>query len=149
MILAAGALLVAVRVSSANTESPSSSAASTAIEQGRHIVESVAMCVDCHSPRLPTGMFDPARSLQGSLLGFQPRMEMPWAAAAPGIAGLPGFDDQVVLHLLTRGMRPDGSMPRPPMPNYRMTETEARAVMAYLRSLPSGAENPASVAALK
>ncbi|MBI5424207.1 MAG: c-type cytochrome [Opitutae bacterium] len=33
------------------------------------------------------------------------------------------------------GVKPDGSMPRPPMPQFRLSEEDARAVVAYLRAL--------------
>jgi mono/diheme cytochrome c family protein len=106
------------------------------IERGRALVENVAMCADCHTPRLPTGAFDRARWLQGGPVGFKPLMEMPWAAVAPGIAGLPGYTEEQGVAFLMTGKRPDGRECLPPMPAYRLSGDEARAVVAYLRSLP-------------
>ena len=106
------------------------------VAQGRHIVENVAMCVDCHTPHLPDGRLDPDRMLQGSLLPFAATVPMPWAPAAPGIAGLPTFtNDEAAVKFLMSGQTQHGTPLRPPMPSYRMSETEARAVVAFLRSL--------------
>ncbi len=129
---AAGGLLATVCVS-AQTQ-PSSA---ELIERGRHLVQDVVGCGDCHTPRLPDGQLDPAKVMQGAVLGFKPLVEMPWNPAAPSVAGLVGRDDPTVLHVLTKGVRPDGSMPLPPMPGFRMSDDEAKAVIAYLRSLPS------------
>jgi mono/diheme cytochrome c family protein len=103
---------------------------------GRHLVRDVALCGDCHSPRLPTGAFDENRWLLGAPIPFQPTIDMPWAFAAPPIAGLQGFTDDQLVALLKTGARPDGSRPLPPMPAFKLTEEEARAVVAYLRALP-------------
>jgi len=37
--------------------------------------------------------------------------------------------------LLTTGVWRDGKRPRPPMPQFRMTQQDAQAVVAYLKSL--------------
>jgi hypothetical protein len=59
---------------------------------------------------------------------------MPWANTAPEIAGLPGWkDEQIVTFLMTGKL--DGKEPNPPMPGYRFSAVDARAVVAYLRSL--------------
>ena len=134
ILITIGALWAAASAFATNPPAPTDP---ELIERGRHIVEAVAMCVDCHTPRLPTGQLDPDHALQGAALGFAPLAEMPWAPAAPSIAGLAGRNEADVLHLLTRATRPDGTAPLPPMPAYRMSVDEARAVIAYLRSLPS------------
>jgi mono/diheme cytochrome c family protein len=126
---AAGALLL-------NLASPASAVQPDArIDTGRHLVEDIGLCADCHSPRQADGSFDRSRWLQGAPLGFAPTAPMPWAPAAPGIAGLPTLTDAQVIHLLTTGERPDGTRPLPPMPAYRLSPAEAEAVVAYLRSL--------------
>ncbi len=111
------------------------------VARGRHIVENVAMCVDCHTPHLPDGRLDPDKALQGSPLPFAPTVPMPWANTAPALAGLPTYpDDEAAIKFLTSGQTNHGAAPRPPMPSYRMSRDEAKAVVAYLRSLktPTG-----------
>jgi cytochrome c553 len=97
------------------------------------------LCGDCHTPRLESGEPDMSRSLQGTPTGMTPTVEMPWATIAPPIAGIPGHysEDQFVAFLQT-GVRPDGSRPLPPMPPYRLNEDDARAVAAYIATLPRG-----------
>lgn len=114
------------------------------VVEGRRIVNQIGLCVDCHSPRNPDGSFDTARTLQGSPLPFAPTVPMPWAPFAPNIAGLPTMTDEQAMVFLTSGVRPDGSHPLPPMPEYRFSNNEASAVLAYLRTLPPA---PAVVAA--
>ena len=114
---------------------PSAAPGSALIERGRHLVENVSMCIDCHSPRLPTGEFDRSRWLQGGPLGFKPLAEMPWMPFAPGIAGLPGYTDEQAVKFLMTGERPSQTPTLPPMPPYRLNKDEAEAVVAYLRSL--------------
>ena len=107
------------------------------VRLGRYLVTHVAMCADCHTPRGPGGKLDMSRWLQGAPIGSRPLHPRPWAVRAPGIAGLPaGWTTAQVVHLLRTGERPDGSHPLPPMPPYRMDGRDARAVAAYLASLP-------------
>ncbi len=105
------------------------------VSRGEHLVTKVAMCQDCHSPRLEDGQFDPEGWLTGAVLGFEPSMEMPWSPVAPPIAGLPTLTDEEALTFLTTGVLPDGRRPLPPMPEYRLTPDEAGDVIAYLKSL--------------
>ena len=128
-------LLVGAILSLASAFPATATPSPDALERGRHLVEDIGMCADCHSPRMADGSFDRARWLSGAPLGFAPTVDMPWAAAAPAIAVLPAFSDEHVIRLLTTGRRLDGTQPLPPMPAYRFTSAEAAAVAAYLRSL--------------
>jgi len=109
---------------------------SALIERGKYIVEGVAMCGQCHTPRNSQGGPDSGQALQGAPLWLQPATPVGvWPSQAPRIAGiLPGSDDQMVT-LLTTGIWRDGKRPRPPMPQFRMTPQDAQAVVAYLRSM--------------
>ncbi len=111
------------------------------VARGKYIVEQVAMCADCHSPRGPKGEFIRERWLQGAPLDFKATVPMPrWAEAAPPLAGLPGWTEKEIVALLTTGKDQKGELPDPPMPQYRMTRDDASAVAAYLTSLapPAG-----------
>ena len=110
-----------------------------ALTRGEYLVERVGMCADCHSPRDETGRFIPSQWLGGSPIGFAPKHKMPnWAEAAPPLAGLPeGYTQTQLAAFLETGRRQDGSEPRPPMPPYRFSRTDAEAVAAYLASLRS------------
>lgn len=106
------------------------------IERGQYLVERVSMCVDCHSPRNEKGEFIREHWLGGSPLDFKPLNPMPWAETAPPLAGLPGWKTDEAVKLLTTAVAPTGNPLRPPMPGYKMNQQDARAVVAYLKSLP-------------
>lgn len=120
----------------AATSEASSAVHETLIAKGKHLVESVGMCTDCHAPRLPDGQFDMSRYLMGSELPFKPTVPMPWVAVAPPIAGLPTLPtDEAAIEFMMTGKRPSGAPVMPPMPQIRLKRDEAEAVVAYLRSL--------------
>jgi mono/diheme cytochrome c family protein len=73
--------------------------------------------------------------MHGGPLPFKPTIDMEWVEVAPRLAGMLVFTDAHVRSVLTTGKRPDGSMPRPPMPPYRLNEADAAAIIAYLRTL--------------
>ena len=107
-----------------------------AIERGRYLVEQVAMCADCHSPRGEKGRFIAGKEYTGAPLGFAPSVPMPaWADTAPLIAGLPNYTSAQAVEFLMTGARPTGVPVRPPMPEYRMNQADAEAVVAYLKSI--------------
>ena len=60
---------------------------------------------------------------------------MKWAVKAPAIAGLIGYTKQQGIRLLTEGITSDGRIPSPPMPPFRLTPSDAEAVVDYLKSL--------------
>ena len=131
MLGSAGALVLVLaacaRKQGESKESP--------VERGRYIVTRLGMCVDCHSP-WKEGHPDPDRMMVGSKLGFAPIGEVPgWQAAAPALAGLETGSEEEVVKVLTAGIKADGKPPRPPMPPYRMTEDDARSVVAFLKTL--------------
>lgn len=114
---------------------PTSGGREALIRRGSYLVESVGLCADCHTPRTDKGAFDRSKWLLGAALPFSPIVPMPWAPAAPPIAGLPSMTEAQGVAFLQTGKRPDGSMPRPPMPEFRLNQDDASAIAAYLKSL--------------
>lgn len=113
------------------------SAASGNVEHGRYIVESVAMCFECHSGRDARGNLMESERYMGGLIPFTPPWPNDWAMRAPRNRGLPGYDDALAMRLLTQGsIGRNGVQLRPPMPRFRMTPQDAADVIAFLRSLP-------------
>jgi mono/diheme cytochrome c family protein len=104
------------------------------IARGEYLVKNVGLCSDCHTPMTDKGP-NMELFLMGAALPFQPTVEMPWSPVAPPIAGLPSMSEEQAVVFFTRGTRPDGSLPRPPMPGFRFNDGDARAVTAYLKSL--------------
>jgi len=106
------------------------------VARGNYLVNQVAMCVQCHTPRDANGDLDRTQLLQGAPVPVSgPFPAKKWAFRAPAIAGLPGWSDDDAITLLTTGHRLNGYMPNPPMPPFRMSREDAEAVVAYLRSL--------------
>lgn len=109
------------------------------ISRGRYLVERVAMCVQCHTPRTQTGELLETRYLQGAPVPISApsTFRIEWAYKAPAIAGLPGYTEAEGIKLLMEGVTPDGRIPKPPMPKFRLSRGDAEAVVTYLKSLKS------------
>jgi mono/diheme cytochrome c family protein len=104
--------------------------------RGEYIVNNVANCIQCHTPRSADGELDRIRLLQGAPIPLaSPWPNQRWAVRAPHIAGLPGFQEEDVVSILTKGARLNGRKPQPPMPQFHLNAEDAQAVVAYLRSL--------------
>lgn len=127
----------AATINLANSADPQVSPDPALLERGEYLVRHVAMCGDCHSPRGKDGVLVPGKEFTGASLGFAPLAPMPWAAYAPGIAGLPtGWSSENMAQFLMSGNRPFDMPPvNPPMPAYRLTQADAEAITAYLKSL--------------
>lgn len=121
-----------------DTKGRAGSGGQSLIERGKYIVEDVAMCELCHTPRDEHGNPDRGRWLMGGPVQLRPTYPArDWAIVAPPLAGEPPGTKDDIIHLLTTGIwKRTGSPPRPPMPPFRMTRADAEAVLAYLKSLP-------------
>lgn len=108
------------------------------VSRGKYLVESVAMCGQCHTPRDGEGNPDRSRWLQGGSLPYTPaRADTDWPISAPRIGGnLPASEADMV-KLLTTGVWVTGNRLRFPMPQFRLNQADAEAVVAYLKSVPS------------
>lgn len=106
------------------------------IARGKYIVEGVAGCGYCHTPRDQDGNPDHARWLEGAPVFYEPARPIAgWANTAPRIAGLPPGSDAELIKLLTTSVARTGKPPRWPMPRFYMTRSDAEAVVAYLKSI--------------
>ena len=139
MFCAGRALVAATALAAAPITT--SIATDTQIERGKYLVE-LGGCSDCHTPGNLLGHPDVARYLGGSDVGF----------GIPGVGvfvgpnltpdketGLGAWSREQIVAALTTGKRPDGRMLAEIMP-WRsfasLTPYDARAVAAYLKSLP-------------
>jgi mono/diheme cytochrome c family protein len=106
------------------------------IEHGRYLVEQVIMCWECHSARDAQGNLVVGTKFKGGAMPVRPNFTGDWPNQIPRIAGLPGYDDEQAMRLLTQGaIRWDGRQLRAPMPRFRMSPQDAADVIVYLRSL--------------
>ncbi len=128
------------RQATAKTSAPQAAGAAsqTQIARGKYIVEEVARCSECHSPRDAQGNLDHSRWLQGAPIWITPvHPDTNWADRAPALAGFPGYTQAQGELILEMGRAANGGAIQPPMHTYHMTHADAEAVIAYLRSVPS------------
>jgi mono/diheme cytochrome c family protein len=133
-------ILVLARAATPEAQAPRPAAATALsgnVEHGRYLVEQVAHCIECHSGRDGRGNILEGQRYMGGQIPFAPPWPNDWATRAPRNKGLPGYNDELALRLLTQGsIGRNGAQLRPPMPRFRMTPQDAGDVIAYLRSLP-------------
>lgn len=118
------------------TSAPTIPTTQAEIARGKYLVENVAMCPQCHTPRDGNEALDHAHELEGAPEFFQaPHPDANWPLKAPRIGGNPPANDQDMIRLLTTGIWTDGKPLRLPMMPFRMSEADAKAVLAYLKSV--------------
>jgi mono/diheme cytochrome c family protein len=131
---------------SASTQKGTASAPQTqegAVSRGQYLVDNIGMCSECHTPRDAEGNLDNRHYLQGAPIWIMPVHNVTnWAMRAPAIAGLEGFTDAQAQTVLEKGIGPNGIEIQRPMHIYHMNHSDAQAIVAYLRSLPSNYTNP-------
>jgi mono/diheme cytochrome c family protein len=116
-----------------------------AIARGRYLVDHVAICGDCHTPRNALGVAQPSQYLAGSRRGVGGRRV---ANITPHNTGIGDWDAEDIVNVLTLGMLPNfdnvqGAMAevvdgRGGGPGYGDAPIDdLRAIAAYLRSVPA------------
>ena len=112
--------------------------ASVTVEYGEYLAGPIAHCMECHTPRGPTGPMLSTDLGRGGL-----RFAGPWGVSiASNIThhadGLATYSDEEIVAMIAEGRRPDGSKMLPPMPyEYlaKMSDADMKAILLYLRSL--------------
>ena len=107
---------------------------------GKYLVEEVAKCQDCHTPKLPGGELDRSKWLKGAVLDFQPIEPVKgWHKTSPDLtpAGRlwTKWGEPAILKYLQTGIAPNGRPADPPMPAYKLRPQDAEAVVAYLKTI--------------
>jgi RNA polymerase sigma factor (sigma-70 family) len=106
------------------------------IERGNYLVNQVARCGDCHTPHNAKGELDLAHHLQGADIWFTPKVKFKgeWEKRASDITAsgkASKWSEEKLIQFLSTGPKTE-----PPMPSFKLTQVDAQAVAAYLRSLP-------------
>jgi mono/diheme cytochrome c family protein len=142
--LAGGIALLALLMVSApqaqEAKRPAAPAASGGdVARGAYIVNSVAMCPTCHTPRTSDGQLNQHEWLQGGPIVYLPSQPTPnWPLYEPRIGGTLPTSDSGMITLLTTAVWIDGTELRDPMPKFHMNRADAEAVVAYLKSVRAG-----------
>ena len=137
---------------------PMVDAAPTPVERGRYIMNNVAACTFCHTPLNPDGTRDNTRLFAGvdCLIDIPPCFGMAGCMSPPDpndgfgcissrnltndATGLKNATDMQIKDAFTNGKRTDGKSLAPVMPYYifhNMTDADANAIVAYLRTVPA------------
>src|SRR5579871_1878598 len=75
------------------------------VTRGKYLVENVAMCGECHTPRDSNGALDRTKTLAGAPVILRPPNPDPnWPLTAPRIGGTPPASDADMVKLLTTGI---------------------------------------------
>src|SRR5580765_2285 len=109
------------------------------LERGKYLVEEVARCQECHTPRTETGEFDGTHWMKGATLIGVPPAPAPavWHQQSPDLTstsalwtlwGQDGFAKS-----LQTATKPQGGKAGPPMPAYMLKGVDADAMAAYLK----------------
>ena len=129
MLLALGKLQLAAETLATRTEHPARppEEAPTA-EFGSHLAQT---CIGCHGPKFAGG------PIEGGAPDWPPAGNL-----TPHTDGLADWTFDDFVRLMRKGERPDGSKVKTPMQEVTwlgrgMTETELRALWAFLRTLPA------------
>lgn len=114
------------------------------VARGLYLVDHLGVCDDCHTPR-KDGAFDLTRKLAGipCFIDESPNDPTRGCLATRNLTnhetGLKNRTDQEIKDMFLSGIRPDGTVLHPFMPYYvygNMTDDDANAIVAYLRTVP-------------
>ena len=116
------------------------SAQSDKAARGKYLVEEVARCQECHTPKLADGAFDQEKWLKGMVLPVQPIEPIKgWHKTSPDLTPSgrlwSRWKEAGLLNYLKTGLTPTGKKAEPPMPTYTMRADDAEAVVEYLKTL--------------
>jgi mono/diheme cytochrome c family protein len=116
------------------------------VARGKYLVDHVSVCIDCHTPRTNTGAPDMTKYLSG----WECFADINGPDAGGGCintanltndpTGLKNRTDEQIKTMFRDGVRPDGKPLSPVMPYWvfhNMTDDDANAVVAYLRTVPA------------
>lgn len=111
----------------------------TLLERGTYLMEGIAACGNCHTPKNAD-----ASDIKGMAYAGGFVIESPvFKAYAPNITmdietGIGSWSDAEIIHSIRDGLRPDGTLIGPPMPSpvyALMSDRDVEAIVAYLRTV--------------
>ena len=142
MVAAAGlTVLTALGLAAAANVVFAQGAPGANVQRGKYVVEEVARCQECHTPKLASGEFDKSKWLKGATLSIAPAVPMQgWHATSPDITSTSAlwqrWGNDGFAKFLETSSNPRGGKAGAPMPAYTLSAEDAAAVAAYLKTLP-------------
>ena len=109
------------------------------LARGKYLIEGIVGCGHCHTPKSPDGTLIAEKRLSGAYVIDMPGLK----SYAPNITmdeetGIGAWSDDEIVRAIRDGIRPDGTIIGPLMPNifYRnMSDNDVRAIVAYMRNV--------------
>ena len=114
--------------------------AETPAERGRYLVETIAGCGNCHTPRGPGGFVAGKHLAGGFVMDEQPFRAVTSNITPDKDTGIGNWTDAQIARAIREGIRPDGTLIGPPMPfelYRRLSDSDVAAMVAYLRTVPA------------
>ncbi|MDP9169825.1 MAG: c-type cytochrome [Acidobacteriota bacterium] len=110
------------------------------VARGKYLVEEVARCHDCHTPKMDNGSYIKSQWMKGATMTVAPASSVSgWHSAVPDVT--PGgalwkrWGDAGMIAFLETGKTPRGGNASPPMPVYTLKHDDAEAIVAFLKTL--------------
>jgi len=140
-VLAVVAVAVISTASNVLAERSTLLAEPASVEHGRYLVEHVARCPECHTPRTESGELDRSKWMKGATLMKLPVVSpSDWRRRTPDLSSTSSlwmrWGQDGVAKFLQTAKTPHGMPAEPPMPSYTLDPVDAEAIVAYLKSLP-------------
>jgi mono/diheme cytochrome c family protein len=111
------------------------------LEHGRYLVETVAGCGNCHTPRLPDGTPDNSKNLAGAYVITEPVFNAYAQNITPDMeTGIGSWTEDQIVDAIRNARRPDGTFMGPPMSfgwYKNLSDTDVRAIAKYVKSVPA------------
>lgn len=112
--------------------------AETPLERGAYLVNGIAACGNCHTPKGPHGPIAAMAFAGGFVVEDGPFRAVSANITQDRETGIGGWTDLQIMDAIRNGRRPDGTIIGPPMPielYHMMSDSDVRAIVAYLRTI--------------
>lgn len=111
------------------------------VARGKYLVETIAGCANCHTPRNPDGSFNHDMAYAGAFVIEEPVFKAYARNITPDPeTGIGGWTEDQIVRALRDGIHPDGHVLGPPMSfgwYRRISDTDAYAMAAFLKTVPA------------
>lgn len=117
---------------------PHQAMAETVVERGKYLVEVLAACGNCHTPKGPKGEIREKHMAGGFKIQEDFGVAVSTNITPDKETGIGTWTDEEIIRAIREGRRKDGRTLGPPMPFYlyrNISDSDAKAMVAYLRTL--------------
>ena len=103
-------------------------------------MDEVGKCQMCHTPLDEKGELDKTKWLKGAVMNIAPIAPVQgWHKTAPDLTSssrlFERWKEEGLVKFMVTGLNPKGGKADAPMPTYKLSQEDAEAVVAYLKSL--------------